>query len=204
MSDVPNSNGVPADAKATREVLASLPRTRPQRPSPRRARARALAAKGIEPVAMASKAKPATSQPKTKAKPVAQALKPRTKPVVQALKARTKPKPVAQARTSKSASAKAAASAPKSSPRQSASRGKTASARRAGRVGNVLLSVPRQGFESEPEIQVGRSVRPPSGTELVASAAEIAGELAQAGLSAGGRVLKGALVLSRFSRLGRP
>jgi len=39
-------------------------------------------------------------------------------------------------------------------------------------------------------------VQPPGGTELVASAAEIIGELAKAGLSTGERVLKD--VLSRL------
>jgi len=53
---------------------------------------------------------------------------------------------------------------------------------------------PRQGFESEGER--GRTVHPPGGAELVASAAEIVGELAKAGVSTGERLLKDA-----FSRL---
>jgi hypothetical protein len=53
--------------------------------------------------------------------------------------------------------------------------------------------VPRQGFEAEEEIPQGRSVQPPSGSELASSVAELFGELAQAGLSTGGRLLKDAL-----------
>jgi hypothetical protein len=55
--------------------------------------------------------------------------------------------------------------------------------------------VPRQGFECEGERANG-SVQPPGGPELVASAAEIIGELAKAGLSTGERLLKD--VLSRL------
>jgi hypothetical protein len=55
--------------------------------------------------------------------------------------------------------------------------------------------VPRQGFECEGERASG-PVHPPGGTELVASAAEIIGELAKAGLSSGERFFKD--VLSRL------
>jgi hypothetical protein len=48
---------------------------------------------------------------------------------------------------------------------------------------------PRQGFEAEPDSLAG-SVQPPGGTELVASAAELAGELAKSGVTAGARLLK--------------
>jgi hypothetical protein len=48
---------------------------------------------------------------------------------------------------------------------------------------------PRQGFESEGEATSG-SVQPPGATELVASAAEIVGELAKAGLSKSERLVK--------------
>jgi hypothetical protein len=59
-------------------------------------------------------------------------------------------------------------------------------------------SVPRQGFDSERDAASG-SVQPPGAPELLASAAEIVGELAKAGLSAGERVLKDLL-----DRLPRP
>ena len=54
---------------------------------------------------------------------------------------------------------------------------------------------PRQGFECEGERSSG-SVHPPGGAELVASAAEIVGELAKAGILTGERLLKD--VLSRL------
>jgi hypothetical protein len=53
--------------------------------------------------------------------------------------------------------------------------------------------VPPQGFEAEEPIEPGRSVQPPSGSELAASVAGLFGELAQAGLSSGGRLVKDAL-----------
>jgi hypothetical protein len=56
-------------------------------------------------------------------------------------------------------------------------------------------AVPRQGFETEADRARG-PVQPPGGTELIASAVEIVGDLAKSGLSSGERVLK-----SVFSRL---
>jgi hypothetical protein len=49
--------------------------------------------------------------------------------------------------------------------------------------------VPTQGYEAEPESLNG-PVHPPGGTELVASAAELAGELAKTGVNTGVRVLR--------------
>ncbi|HEY2141930.1 MAG TPA: hypothetical protein VGG98_07720 [Solirubrobacteraceae bacterium] len=69
------------------------------------------------------------------------------------------------------------------------------SAKRAPSTGRVAEAVPRQGFETEGEIGSG-SVQPPGGTELVAAAAEIVGELTKAGLSAGERLMRD--VLSRL------
>jgi hypothetical protein len=91
----------------------------------------------------------------------------------------------AQAGPRKTASARAAAGRPKAAGKRAAGSSK----RRDG--------APRQGFESESENMNG-SVQPPGGAELVASAAEIVGELAKVGLSAGERLLKDA-----FSRLPR-
>jgi hypothetical protein len=59
----------------------------------------------------------------------------------------------------------------------------------------IAEPAPRQGFECEGERTSG-SVHPPGGAELVASAAEIVGELAKAGISTGERLLKD--VLSRL------
>ncbi len=56
-------------------------------------------------------------------------------------------------------------------------------------------AVPMQGFESEHDRARG-PVHPPGGAELITSAAEVFGELAKSGLSAGERLLKD--VLSRL------
>jgi hypothetical protein len=58
---------------------------------------------------------------------------------------------------------------------------------------------PKQGYEPEEELELGKSVSPPSGAELVESVADIIGELANSGLTVGGRLLKDA-----FSLLRRP
>jgi hypothetical protein len=58
---------------------------------------------------------------------------------------------------------------------------------------------PKQGYEPEEEVELGSTVHPPSGAELVESVADIVGELANSGLAAGGRLLKDA-----FSLLRRP
>ena len=74
---------------------------------------------------------------------------------------------------------------------------KRTSATRRPLKGSLDDSAPRQGYEAEREAVTG-SVRPPGGTELMASAAEIVGDLAKAGLSTGERLLKDV-----FSRLPR-
>lgn len=93
------------------------------------------------------------------------------------------------------------ASAPSGSRKPAASRtpgGKARSApKRPAGSGRRNDAAPRQGFEADGENMNG-SVQPPGGAELVASAAEIVGELAKVGLSAGERLLKDA-----FSRLPR-
>jgi hypothetical protein len=58
---------------------------------------------------------------------------------------------------------------------------------------------PKQGYEPEEEVELGSTINPPSGVELVESVADIVGELANSGLAAGGRLLKDA-----FSLLRRP
>ena len=75
--------------------------------------------------------------------------------------------------------------------RRSAQRAQAARERRAGSSPR-RNGAPRQGFESESESMTD-SVRPPGGLELAASAAELVGELAKAGLSTGERLLKDAL-----------
>lgn len=57
---------------------------------------------------------------------------------------------------------------------------------------------PRQGFEAESDVEPGKTVQPPGSAELAASVVELIGELAQSGLTSGGRLLKDAL--SRLPR----
>jgi len=87
----------------------------------------------------------------------------------------------------------------RSSPRRAAARKATAkaSARQPARAKarQTREPVPRQGFECEGE-RAHAPVQPPGGPELVASAVEIVGELAKAGLSTGERLLRDV-----FSRL---
>jgi hypothetical protein len=58
---------------------------------------------------------------------------------------------------------------------------------------------PKQGYEPEEEVELGATVHPPSGVELVESVADIVGELAGSSLAAGGRLLKDAFSLLRRS-----
>lgn len=58
---------------------------------------------------------------------------------------------------------------------------------------------PKQGYEPEDEIELGSTVNPPGGVELLESIGDILGELAGSGLAAGGRLVKDA-----FSILHRP
>ncbi len=90
----------------------------------------------------------------------------------------------AQAGAHRAAAARPAAGKPKAAPKRASGPRRRDAA-------------PRQGFESDGENMNG-SIQPPGGAELVASAAEIVGELAKVGLSAGERLLKDA-----FSRLPR-
>jgi hypothetical protein len=144
-------------------VLANLPRTRPQRSSPRRAAARGAAA------------------------PERRARKP--------IKAETRAAKTAGGATAEPAGERTAgpgAGAARSKPAATAKR-RTAAPRR--RRAPLDEAAPRQGFECDGEAG-GGSVQPPGSAELVASAAEIVGELAKAGVSRSERLLKD--VLSRL------
>lgn len=129
MSDPPNSSSrarPSADGSIDDSgVLASLPRTRPQRASARRGAARAASARK----ASASNRNPAG-------------------------KASTKQARAKQVRASEP----------------------------------TVASVPVQGYEAEESLS--RPIQPPGGAELVVSVAELAGELARAGVSTGARLLK--------------
>ncbi len=146
-------------------MLSSLPSTRPQRPSARRAAARQSAAARTE-RASAPTPKRGEAKPKRKTSP-ARTAQPRSTPP-RAERATTKPKRAT--RTQPKPTAK-----PRVAPKP------------------VEPPVPRQGFESEETIEMGRPVQPPSSSELAASMVELVGELAQTGLSASGRLLRDAL-----------
>jgi hypothetical protein len=152
-------------------VLANLPRTRPQRLSPRRTAARqaAGAANGAgRPRRSAGSAGEAAGKPGG----------PATRP-----NGRTAERPTAKTSTKPPAKA-TAKPAPK---RRRAGTGK--------RSAPPQDAAPRQGFECDGETASG-AVQPPGGAEFVATAAEIVGEFAKAGLSTGERLLKD--VISRL------
>jgi hypothetical protein len=125
---------------------------------------------------------------KAKAKTNKPAAKPATKKPVPA--AKTKPatkKPVPAAKT-KPATKGPVPAAKKRTPKPIAKAAEPPGGR-----------APNQGYEPEEEVELGNTVNPPSGVELVESVADIVGELANSGLAAGGRILKDA-----FSLLRRP
>jgi hypothetical protein len=195
-----------ADAARNGGVLANLPRTRPQRSSARRAAARESASTNGRP---SSPAKPrpkrsGTATTTRTAKPTrgraTTSKAKRAKGAAQTETKRTAPAAGARPKSAKDSAATAQAKSAGSSSRPSsavrarrARTGKRAPAPR--RPVAVEEPAPRQGFESEGERATG-PVQPPGGPELVATAAELVGELAKAGVSAGERLFKDV-----FSRL---
>ncbi len=165
-------------------MLSSLPSTRPQRPSARRIAARRITAVRSGGAARAAEAKSAqTAKPAAKARPA---------PVDQApTKPTAKTRPTRADGTPTRPTAKTRPTRADETPTKPPAKTRPARARRTPRPSEP--PVPRQGFEAEEEIELGRSVQPPSGTELAVSVAELFGELAQAGLSTGERLLKDAL-----------
>jgi hypothetical protein len=154
-------------------VLSNLPRTRPQRTTERRIASR----EGKRPSGRARRSTPAAA----------------------AKTPHAASNGTADAAANGSADATAA---PKRSPRREAApkkprrTGKPRAQAASGRPrAEPVESAPPQGFESESSRTTG-SVQPPGGAELLASAVEIAGEVAKAGVSAGEKVLK-----DLFSRL---
>lgn len=161
-------------------VLAALPRTRPQTTSPRRAAARQRAGK---------------AKSETEDSPRKQSTPKATAPPKNARKATAARQATRKATPAKlnSKAAKAKASPVKTSPVKTAS-SKATSIRKPAEP-----HAPKQGYEPEEEVELGKTVDPPSGVELVESVADIFGELAGSSLAAGGRILKDA-----FSLLRRP
>jgi hypothetical protein len=150
-------------------VLAALPRTRPQRTSARREAARARAQS--ETASTASVRKQDASEQKAKPKE----------------RASTKPKPTPKA---KPAAKPRTTTAKKTAKRPSTKVKRPVTVKQEERA-------PKQGYEPEEEIELGNTVHPPSGGELIESIADIFGELAGLGANAGGRLLKDALSIFR-------
>jgi hypothetical protein len=92
---------------------------------------------------------------------------------------------------------KSKAKAPTKSKPETAKKPRATKKPAAKRVGKP--PAPRQGYEAEDEVELGNTVNPPSGVELLESIGDIVGELAGSSLTAGGRLLKDA-----FSILRRP
>lgn len=174
MSPSESRNGREADSIPEGGILAALPRARPQRASARRVAARGAATKTSTKTSTAtarqSPGKTNAEKPATAAKAV-----PAKKPVPAKQGVATK-KPLAT-------------KAPLTT--------KTPVARK--RAKPVEPLAPKQGYEPEDELELGKTVHPPSGVELVESVADIFGELANSSLAVGGRLLKDA-----FSLLRRP
>ncbi|MFI4991409.1 MAG: hypothetical protein ACHQHO_10920 [Solirubrobacterales bacterium] len=183
-------------------VLANLPRTRPQRSSARRAAAREAGGTNGRPspphkptgaAASTRTAKPTRGKRQAgNSRPAMRAAQTETERATPAAGRR----PAAVKESAATAEAKAAGSKPR--PSSAVRTRRSGAAKRASTPRRPLPledPAPRQGFECEGERADG-PVAPPGGAELVATAAELVGELAKAGLSAGERMLKDV-----FSRL---
>jgi diacylglycerol O-acyltransferase len=157
-------------------ILSQLPRTRPQRSSRHRAAARSGSA--IEspdtPIASAANGRaPAAPTPGRRA------------PAKAAPASRAK----ADRKPTKSRAGRAAGTGASGAKKATSRTPRAGSSARGARAATAMPTAPRQGFECEGERTSG-TVHPPGGPELIASAAEIVGELAKAGLSTGDRLLK--------------
>jgi hypothetical protein len=169
-------------------VLSNLPSTRPQHPSARRASARRSPSRTA---ATPGRANTATPHPANTATPRrANTATPHPANTATPRRAGT-PDTTGTPQGGAPTKAKAKRPAKPAGGTQPAQAG--AGRRRTSQPTPPEPRVPRQGFASEEEIELGRPVQPPSGTDLAASLAELVGELAQAGVSAGGRLLKDAL-----------
>jgi hypothetical protein len=158
-------------------VLAGLPRARPHRSSPRRAAAReARARKGPAPSTDATATNGSTA--------VSTAVS--TTPIGPTKPARSPIAPVRPAKTPRKQTSPVPTPA---EPRPARPTAKRRAPKRRPEAPPLEPSVPRQGFEAEPDHLTG-PVQPPGGVELVASAGELAGELAKAGITTGTRLLK--------------
>jgi hypothetical protein len=178
VTDANSSDGSTNSQQEERAVLANLPRARPQRTTQRRAAARNSARRsdaggGAPPNRNGRSAAPA----QTPDSPAGQAA------------AETR----APGRAGSGKQRESAREHPRgSSPGRASTRRRTSAPKRGAAP---LDPAPRQGFECEGDAASG-AVHPPGAAELIASAAEIVGDLAKAGLSTGERLIKDV-----FSRL---
>jgi hypothetical protein len=171
------------------EVLTSLPRSRPTRRSAKRGAAsegetQATEAAKPKAKAPAKKAAPAKKKPATTAK--AKAAKPAAKSAAKPA-AKRAAKPAAKPKTAAKPKAKAA-------PKKRAALKEVSSSKKPEPV-----STGAPGLDDFPKEPVSGPVDPPSGGELLQSAAKAAGEIAQAGITVGREALK-----SVAKRLPRP
>jgi hypothetical protein len=178
VTDANSSDGSSSAQQDEQGVLANLPRTRPQRASRRRVSARNTAggpsgADGAPPSRGGRSAPPTEGADRGAARAAAD-------------------RPAA-ARPEAEKPGGRAADRPRRTVRGGTSARRQTSAPKR-RISNQDPA-PRQGFECDGDAG-SDPVQPPGATELVASAAEIVGELAKAGLSTGERLLKDV-----FSRL---
>ena len=211
MSDV-DDTGIANGRREENGVLVNLPRARPQRASARRASTRNGSARnGARPKSAAERpvrsgadespaATPAAKRSSGRARKTAAKAPAKQRAAKAPAERASKPgtrAPVKAVRESAASSTARASREERSSARKPAGATKPPrqSARKRSRAGAVEEAAPRQGFESEVD-RSNDSVQPPGGIELVASAAELVGELAKAGVSTGERVLKD--VLSRL------
>jgi hypothetical protein len=171
VADTKTSN----DSQRDGGVLANLPRTRPQRSSARRAAARGA-------TAPATRTRKATAGKPPQAGSNGAVASPSPARTAAVGGADRSPKAKSRVRATRPAAATKRSTAPRTAARK----------RRAQPIADAA---PRQGFECDGETS-GGSVQPPGGAEFVATAAEIVGELAKAGLSTGERLFKD--VLSRL------
>jgi hypothetical protein len=188
VSDVERNEDVNGTTPNENGVLANLPRARPQRSSARRQAERETngSRNGAGTTAR-------EQRPTARRRPPAGAKGARKRAQSDASKvAKPTVAPVAQsAASAKAKSSSASAAGKAATPNAAAGKRPTAArtTRKRPRPAAAQDPAPRQGFESESETPVG-SVQPPGGVELVASAAELVGELAKAGFSRSERLLK--------------
>lgn len=215
MSASEQDNGAAAPEVAGDGVLSKLPRTRPQRSSPRRAGARRSGAAKAATAPAAPEARKPAKKASAKATGAGAAAGSQSPRRGSAKPASGKPAAIKPAAAGRRAAAKRAAGATAGAEKRGTPAGTGAGAAdgapsagsprrpkatRSSAAGQRVRSaprrspgeeeaVPRQGWASDGERMTG-PVEPPSGSDLLGSALEIAGEAARAGLAGGERLLR--------------